>query len=205
MGSDRWCNQISHLLRFKHVATLVGLCVVVAIWAMFFRPQLFGGPITNIAVSGNSMLPTLASGDFLVVKRQNTYSIGDIVVYEIPPGEAGSGRQVVHRIVGRDEGRLVMKGDNNASVDPWRPTQEQIIGKKWVHIPNLAGILRYLREPIVLALAIAVTTMAILLVPSPNQSTASPVMKRRSLRSGTRKLSGCEPIPVTESSNRLDG
>jgi len=142
-----------------------------AVWLIFFRPQMFGGPISNIAVSGDSMLPTFASGDFLVVKKEHSYAIGDIVVYAIPADSVGAGRRVVHRIVGGDENGYVMKGDNNSSTDPWRPTRAQIVGQEWFHVPGLARVLQFLRNPITLALAIASTTLAILLAPNSLQST----------------------------------
>lgn len=151
--------------RLKHVLVLSLTCSLVVVWALFFRPQMFGGPISNIAVSGNSMLPTFESGDFLIVKREDSYVVGDIVVYSIPADQVGAGRRVVHRIVGGDENGFELKGDNNANVDPWRPTQDQIIGQEWFRIPSLARLLSYLRNPAILAIAIAFMTLAVLLSP----------------------------------------
>ena len=149
----------------RRIVALGVTCAFVALWMLFLRPQVLGGPISNIAVSGNSMLPTFHSGDFLTVKRENSYSIGDIVVYVIPEGEVGAGRHVVHRIVGGDENGFEMKGDNNASIDLWRPTKSQIIGQAWFHIPGLARLLNHLRDPLVLAIAIAFMTLAVTLSP----------------------------------------
>lgn len=151
--------------RLKHVLALSLTCSLVAVWALFFRPQMFGGPISNIAVSGNSMLPTFESGDFLIVKKEDSYAVGDIVVYSIPADQVGAGRRVVHRIIGGDENGFELKGDNNTSIDPWRPTQDQIIGREWFHIPSLARLLSFLREPAILAIAIAFMTLALLLSP----------------------------------------
>lgn len=162
----------------KHVIGLSVTCMLVAIWALFFRPQMLGGPISNIAVSGNSMLPTFQSGDFLIVKKENSYAIGDIVVYSIPADEVGAGRRVVHRIVGGDENGFELKGDNNSAIDPWRPTQDQIVGQEWFRIPSLAGLLVHLRNPLALAIAIGFMTLAVTLSPSSLRSTMWQWMKK---------------------------
>ena len=167
-----------HGFRLKHVIGLSLTCALVAVWALFFRPQMFGGPISNIAVSGNSMLPTFQSGDFLIVKKEDSYAVGDIVVYSIAADEVGAGRRVVHRIVGGDADGFELKGDNNTSIDPWRPTQEQIIGQVWFRIPSLAALLVHLRNPVVLAIAIGFMSLAIVLSPSSLRSTMWNWMKK---------------------------
>ena len=141
-------------------------CVSAIVWGLFLRPQSMGGPISNIAVSGSSMLPTFESGDFLIVKRERTYSEGDVVVYSIPEGEVGAGSRIVHRIVGGDADGFVIRGDNNSSIDPWLPTNADIVGQVWFRIPRLANILAYLRNPTVLALSIAFMTLSLLLIPT---------------------------------------
>jgi len=153
-----------HMVR--RAVSLGAFCAFAAIWALFLRPQSLGGPISNIAVSGNSMLPTFHSGDFLIVKKEDSYAVGDIVVYSIPADDVGAGRRVVHRIVGGESSGFEMKGDNNAAIDPWRPTQSQIVGQVWFRVPGLAFILSYLRNPGILAAAIAFLTLATLLSPT---------------------------------------
>ena len=152
--------------RLRHVIVLSITCAVIAVWALFFRPQMLGGPVSNIAVSGNSMLPTYESGDFLIVKKQNSYAVGDIVVYSIPADDVGAGRRVVHRIVGGDENGFDMRGDNNPNLDPWSPSQDQIVGQVWFRIPSLAAVLSHLRNPTLLAITIGFVTFAMLASPT---------------------------------------
>ena len=152
--------------RLRHVIVLSITCALIGVWALFFRPQMLGGPISNIAVSGNSMLPTYQSGDFLIVKEEDSYAVGDIVVYAIPADDVGAGRRVVHRIVGGDETGFEMRGDNNPNLDPWRPTQDQIVGQVWFRIPSLAALLSHLRNPTFLAITIGFVVFALLVSPT---------------------------------------
>ena len=95
------------------------------------RPAALGGPVQYVIVVGQSMEPTLYSGDLVVIRRQDEYAVGDIVSSETPIGP------VMHRIVGGDgdEG-FVSQGDNNEISDPWRPTTSEIVGKLWLRFPG---------------------------------------------------------------------
>ena len=78
----------------------------------------------RIRVSGDSMFPILQNHDYVSIKRQNTYRVGDIIVYE-------KDIAIVHRIVyverdsNKHEQKFVAKGDNNFIKDP--PLCEQAI------------------------------------------------------------------------------
>ena len=134
------------------------------LWFAFARPQALGGPITYIGVSGTSMLPTLRTGDLVVVRKSESYGIGDVVVYTIPEGETAAGEHVIHRIVGGDAvDGFVMKGDNNTEIDRLKPTPDQIIGGETMRLPYVASLLRYLRRPWVLGLVIGVLTFLIMI------------------------------------------
>jgi signal peptidase I len=135
--------------------SLIGLAVsfvLVAGWFFFLRPEFLGGPAAYVLVSGNSMLPTLEDGDFVVALGRERYSNGDIVVYRIPAGEVGAGGQVIHRIVGgsAEEG-YVLRGDNRTTVDLWQPTPSDIEGKLLLRIPAVGRAVPYLRSPLAVA------------------------------------------------------
>jgi signal peptidase I len=135
--------------------SLIGLAVsfvLVAGWFFFLRPEFLGGPAAYVLVSGNSMLPTLEDGDFVVALERERYSDGDIVVYRIPEGEVGAGGQVIHRIVGgsAEEG-YVLRGDNRTTVDLWQPTPSDIEGKLLLRIPAVGRAVPYLRSPFAVA------------------------------------------------------
>ena len=105
--------------------------LVLSGWFVTLRPAALGGPVQYVIIEGQSMEPTLHSGDLVVIRRQNEYAVGDIVSIETPIGP------VMHRIVGGDgdEG-FVSQGDNNGIADPWRPTTSEIVGKLWLRFPG---------------------------------------------------------------------
>lgn len=115
---------------------------------LLLGPSTLGGPATYAAVSGVSMEPTLSQGDLAVVRRAPPYDRGDIVVFRIPDGEAGAGAFVIHRIVGGSAtSGFLMQGDNKRHPDPWRPTEDDIVGSVWFSVPGGGTVLARLREP----------------------------------------------------------
>jgi len=97
------------------------------------------------------MLPALHGGDLVVVQRERTYRVGDVVAYHIPDG-IFRGRRIIHRIVGGDGGHgFVMRGDNNAENDLWNPRPADIDGKLWLRLPAAGLVVAFARSPAVLA------------------------------------------------------
>lgn len=99
------------LLRAGSIALTL---LVAGAWFQFLRPSSIGGPATYVIVSGTSMLPTLGSGDLAVAFREDSYEVGDIVVYRVPGADPGAGTQIVHRIVGHPPNGIgyLVQGDN---------------------------------------------------------------------------------------------
>lgn len=91
--------------------------------------SIFG--ITTHVVISNSMEPNIYKGDILIVKRSDTYTIGDVITYI-----DNSGRSITHRVIAIDVGGYVAKGDNNTWCDPGTVSQNQIIGKMILRIPG---------------------------------------------------------------------
>jgi nickel-type superoxide dismutase maturation protease len=76
------------------------------------QPRL---PWFRAAVSGPSMLPALAPGDWLLVRRNVRPRVGDVVVVRRPE------RLVVKRLTRvESDGRLWVEGDNAAASDDSR-------------------------------------------------------------------------------------
>ena len=119
-------------------------------------PTSLGGTSSWTVVVGRSMEPTLDSGDLVVTRAQSDYAIGDVIVYQIPRGNAGAGVMVIHRITGGSatEG-FVTTGDNREYSDPWRPTPADIAGKHWRTIPHVGSGIAWLRSPLMIALGIS--------------------------------------------------
>ncbi|MBT3390301.1 MAG: signal peptidase I [Chloroflexi bacterium] len=109
---------------------------------LFFAPTQIGGKSSYVILIGNSMLPTYERGDLVVVRPAKQYTIGDVVAYQHP--EIGV---VFHRIIDFDNSSFVMKGDHNFWLDSHHPKQNEIVGKLWLHIPSMGGLLMQLRTP----------------------------------------------------------
>lgn len=84
--------------------------------------QPFG--ITILKVSSNSMKPTLKKDDYIVIKKQSEYEIGDIITYSVE-GDC----LVTHRIIEKYENAFITKGDNNNVADEKKIYKENILGK----------------------------------------------------------------------------
>jgi len=124
------------------------------------RPVSLGGPVTYLVIRGDSMEPTFHGGDLVMVKAGEPYAIGDIVAYRVPAGEIGAGHLVIHRITGgTGEAGYLLRGDNNASVDPWTPRASDVAGRSWIAIPAAGLVMTTLRQPAFAgALAAAIVT-----------------------------------------------
>lgn len=141
------------LLRYAPLA--VGLVLVLG-WMLFLRPVALGGATSYTVVSGDSMDPTLQQNDFIVMRAQDEYRIGDVVTYRIPDGDPGAGHAIVHRLIGGDaETGFVTQGDNNPEPDPWKPKPADIMGKLELQVGGAGAWLMYLRSPLAVGMLAA--------------------------------------------------
>jgi hypothetical protein len=76
---------------------------------------------------GNSMNPTLKSGDRLKIIPYDRKRIrrGDVVVF-IPPGGA---TKIIHRVISIDSCRIRTRGDSSSHLDPWVLKPDHIHGR----------------------------------------------------------------------------
>lgn len=136
---------------------LLLLLLLAAGWFVFLRPVELGGPAAYVVVSGDSMLPTLEPGDLVVTRAEDSYDEGDVAVYGIPDGQPGSesGARIIHRLYERNpDGTWQALGDNREKVDPWTPTDGDVVGAEWVVFPGGGDLLiRALQPAVVAALA----------------------------------------------------
>ncbi len=123
------------------------LFLAVGIWFLLAPTQL-GGRVSYVIIDGNSMEPGFYLGGLALMREQAVYQIGDAVTYK----NAEMGRYVFHRIVNVDQDRFILQGDNNTWLDSYRPTQEEIVGKLWIHLPKFGTLVQWARQPLILAL-----------------------------------------------------
>jgi signal peptidase I len=142
------------------IAALSLAVALVPLWLAILRPVTLGGPAGYTVVAGPSMSPTLESGDLAVTRQQGSYEIGDVVVYEIPPGEPGAGVHIIHRVVGGSaQTGYELKGDNRDGVDQWRPRPADIVGEVRVTVPQGGDVLLFLRTGLGLAILAGVLAL----------------------------------------------
>ena len=103
-------------------------------------PMPFGVGVA-VVLSG-SMEPELSVDDVIVVVAQDSYEVGDVVVYQ------SSGALVVHRIVKIDGEMVVTKGDAN-NADDGEMNIGLIKGEVTGHIDGAGAVVRLMKSPIV--------------------------------------------------------
>jgi signal peptidase len=138
------------------VLALVLLVGLVVLLFVFFRPQSLGGSTEYVGVHGISMTPTIHDGDVVVVEKQASYQVGDVVVYRVPARQPGAGEDVVHRIVGGNGATgFLTEGDHNSYTDPWHPKTADVVGKVWFRVSRL------LRWVLIVVAGVAVVILVI--------------------------------------------
>ena len=170
---------MAHIIRWISIAFVV---LLAAGWLLFLRPIGLGGRTAYIVVTGTSMQPMLHTGDLAVVTRRAQYRRGEVITYKIPGGEPGAGDMVIHRIVGGSgsEAGFRTQGDNRDTADSWHPTNSDVVGALWFHIPHAGAVVAAAhRPPIAAALAGGLTVLLI--------GTGSQKPRRRGVRSPMRK------------------
>ena len=110
---------------------VLGLVMVGVAW-LLFAPAGLGGATRYAVVEGASMEPSLSRGDLVLVRGGHEPKIGDAVLYRDPV----LGVRVLHRVIAKEDGRLVLKGDANDFVDDARPVPSEVIGSYWFSIPR---------------------------------------------------------------------
>jgi signal peptidase len=137
----------------KTFALIAAQAAIVAALLWFCLPQSIGGRAGWVLVSGTSMLPHLHTGDIVLVERQSSYHVGEVIAYRVPKGTVGAGHVVIHRIIGGN-GRTgwTMQGDNRTAPDLWHPTNKNVVGGKLLRIPDAWLVLRFFHTPLLLGL-----------------------------------------------------
>ena len=144
------------LKRANQALSILAVIAAVLFWAFFLRPQSLGGPAGYVLVSGHSMLPRYHTGDMVLVEKQSSYHVGEVIAYHVPKGDPMAGAQVIHRIIGGNATTgFIVQGDNRTAPDVWRPKNGDIVGAKTLRIPNAIIVLQFLRTPFLMALLAA--------------------------------------------------
>jgi len=130
----------------------IAIAALAVVGYVTLAPRALGGPASYVIADGTSMVPTLHTGDLVILHRADAYAPGDLVAYH----SRSLDRIVIHRIVGVDGRRFVLRGDANTWEDPDRPTQAEILGVRWIRIPAAGRLLGWVHRPWLTALIAAV-------------------------------------------------
>jgi signal peptidase I len=142
----------------KLVAGLLAAEIVLGLW-IFFAPTKLGGSSTYSVTAGVSMQPLLYKNDLALVRAQTTYHVGDVVLYH----SAVLGKPVLHRIILIQNGQYYFKGDNNNFVDPGYATRSELVGKLWVHVPEVGVAISWLGRPLYAGLLAGLASMFVVM------------------------------------------
>ena len=141
-----------------------------ALLAVLMWPVALGGATSYVIVTGHSMEPTLHPGDVAVL-RTGDYEVGDVVSYRPFPDVSA---QVIHRIIGfRDDGTVILQGDNNEFVDPYSPEPADVAGKMVFSVPAIGKLVWVLGTPLVW-MSLGLLALALLLYPAAKKKPAPP-------------------------------
>ena len=133
---------------------VVAAVLLLGAW-LLFAPAELGGATRYAVVEGVSMEPRFSRGDLVLVRAGGEPAVGDVVLYRDPQMDA----RVLHRVTDLENGRLVLKGDNNDFLDDTRPLPSEVIGSYWFSIPRAGTVLLWLAQPFYAALLAFVLTL----------------------------------------------
>lgn len=134
---------------FNIISNSLLLFFIALLWYAF-APTPLGGRASYVIIDGNSMEPGFHTGDLVILTKASSYNIGDIVSYHDPRMNA----RIIHRIIGIQDGRFIMKGDNNNWIDTTHPLQSEILGKKYIYLPKVGKWVKWLRVPLNMSLIV---------------------------------------------------
>jgi len=142
-------------IKIKIIIGLASIPLIIFLW-----PEALGGETQFLLVQGQSMMPTIEPGSFVILRESEKYEVGDIVGYSTAVDGPFSGRNVVHRIMEEKSGGFKIKGDNNPRDDPGIVRKNQIFGEVIFFTPFAGYLLIFMRNPLVMGvLAVAVMMM----------------------------------------------
>lgn len=103
-------------------------------------PKFLG--ISPLIVLSGSMQPAINAGDIVVIREQPSeqYKLGDVATY------LDGTTAFTHRIVGKEAGGFILKGDNNNVSDDIVP-REQFLGKVVLRIPKAGLAVLFFKTP----------------------------------------------------------
>lgn len=121
-------------------------------------PSVFG--YSMLIVASPSMTGAIEAGDAIIIKKSDSYAVGDVITY-FPEDESFS---VTHRIVRMEGDKFYTKGDANQSEDSDPVLIEQIVGKVAVKLDKVGYFIEWLKSPVGIIFAATFIVLLILII-----------------------------------------
>jgi signal peptidase len=168
LNSNKRTPQFGKNVKGSHVIGIVFLTLPIISYALM--AAMTGTYLPFMAVSSQSMHPTLNQGDLIILRGEQAENIelGDIIAFNVPsPYDRLAPSPTVHRVIEKwtenEELFFVTKGDNNIKNDTWKIPAENLVGKySESRIPYIGFIVIFLKSP--LGLTLLVMTLVIFFV-----------------------------------------
>lgn len=125
--------------RLRTVLADVVWLAAIAVLLLAMWPASLGGWTSYVIVHGQSMDPTYASGDLVIVREEAHYAVGDIIAYKIPKPSPIAGHMVIHRVKEITQKGILTQGDNRETEDEWYLRHDDIVGKARIHLALPGG------------------------------------------------------------------
>lgn len=124
---------------------------VVLFAGVFVVPKLFG--LSPYVVLSASMEPAIETGSVLFTDTKHQEAVpGDVVTYQI----LLDGKEILvsHRVMEKQNGYYITKGDNNDTADIVPVAQNQIIGIYKFHIPKVGYLVSAFTPKVLMVVAV---------------------------------------------------
>ena len=131
------------------------LVTLLALWRLL-APLPVGGTVSYVITHGISMLPKYEAGDLVLVRKADRYAVGDVIAYR----SANLDQPVLHRVVEAGDQGYVTKGDNNSWLDSDHPTDADVMGRTWAHLPGAGNWLAKARSPVGASLLLGLVALS---------------------------------------------
>lgn len=137
------------ILKFLYALPIGLLCLILLcnLWQLAARvlfhqelPTVFG--YAQLTVISGSMEPTFSAGDILIIHREESYQVGDVISFW------DEGGLTTHRIIGQGSEGFTTKGDFNNAEDSRPVTANEIAGRVVLVIPLAGQLILFLRTPL---------------------------------------------------------
>ncbi len=154
-------KKIVRLILFIIAMIITSLIVILLIFLVQKEqgkvPYFF--TYTSFIATGNSMNPTIKTGDLIIIKKEDTYQINDIIVFH-----NDENRVITHRIYNKTNELYNTKGDNNQFIDGYQVNSQDIYGKMIGKINNVGSLITFIHDYLGLIISLIISLFILIFI-----------------------------------------